>query len=160
MRRMIMVAGLVGAMAMGAAQARDDTGCGLGTIVWKGQEGLAPKILAVTTNSIFGNQTFGISSGTLGCSQDGVVGEGLELSMYTGSNMDRLAQDMSVGHGESLNVLAELMGVEQHDKSAFFDLAKHNFSDIFSSETVTAEDVLNTLQAAMAEDDVLSRYVG
>lgn len=160
MKRIIMLAGLMGAVAMGTAQARDDSGCGLGTMVWKGQEGIAPQVLAVTTNGTFGNQTFGISSGTLGCTQDGVVGEGMKLSMYTGSNMDRLAQDMSVGHGESLNVLAELMGVEEQDKGAFFQLAKSNFSDIFSSETVTAADVLGTLQAAMAKDATLSRYVG
>ncbi|HEX5513046.1 MAG TPA: DUF3015 domain-containing protein [Gammaproteobacteria bacterium] len=160
MKRIIVVAGLLGALAMGTAQARDNTGCGAGTMIWQGQKGIAPQVLAVTTNGTFGNQTFGITFGTLGCTQDGVVGEGKKLSMYTGSNMDRLAQDMSVGHGESLNVLAELMGVEQQDKAAFFELAKLNFSEIFSSEAVTAQDVLNTLQAAMAQDATLSRYVG
>lgn len=160
MKRIIVLAGLMGALAMGTAQARDSTGCGLGSMVWQGKQGVVPQVLAVTTNGTFGNQTFGISSGTLGCTQDGVVGEGMKVSMYTGSNMDRLAQDMAVGQGESLSVLAELLGVAEQDKSAFFELAKLNFSEIFSSEQVTAEDVLNTLQAAMANDAVLSRYVG
>lgn len=159
MKRIVIVASVMGALMMGTAQARDSTGCGLGSMVWQGQQGIAPQVLAVTTNGTFGNQTFGISSGTLGCTQDGVVGEGMKVSMYTGSSMDRLAQDMSVGHGESLNVLAELMGVEQQDRDAFFELAKANFSEIFSEDSVTAADVLNTLQAAMAQDATLSRYV-
>ena len=48
-------------------------GCGAGSILFEGQKGPVPQILAVTTNGSFGNQTFGITSGTLGCEKDGVV---------------------------------------------------------------------------------------
>lgn len=48
-------------------------GCGWGSKLFDGQQGVAPQVLAVTTNGTSGNQTFGITSGTSGCSQDGVV---------------------------------------------------------------------------------------
>ena len=50
--------------------AAGDTGCGVGTMIFKGKSGLAPHVLAVTTNGTFGNQTFGMTSGTLGCNVD------------------------------------------------------------------------------------------
>ena len=92
-----------------SAFADNDVGCGLGTMVWAGQSGVAPKILAATTNGTSGNQTFGITSGTLGCQADGVITSKARLSMFMGTNSERLARDMSVGQGEALNVLADLM---------------------------------------------------
>ena len=87
-----------------SAFADNDVGCGLGTMVWAGQSGVAPKILAATTNGTSGNQTFGITSGTLGCQADGVITSKARLSMFMGTNSERLARDMSAGHGESLDV--------------------------------------------------------
>ncbi len=46
------------------AMADNDVGCGVGTQVWAGQKGIAPKILAATTNGIFTNQLLGITFGT------------------------------------------------------------------------------------------------
>ena len=73
MRTKLIVA-VAGFCAVGVAQAQqENTGCGLGTMLFDGQQGIAPQVLAVTTNGTSGNQTFGITSGTLGCTQDGVV---------------------------------------------------------------------------------------
>ena len=60
---------LAAVLAMGSsvAMADNDIGCGAGTQIWQGQSGLLPKILGATTNGISGNQTFGITFGTLGC---------------------------------------------------------------------------------------------
>ncbi|MGH8759512.1 MAG: DUF3015 family protein, partial [Burkholderiales bacterium] len=65
------------AIAMSALPAlafADNIGsCGWGAKLFDGEKGTAPQVLAVTTNGTFGNQTFGISSGTSGCTQDGTV---------------------------------------------------------------------------------------
>lgn len=155
MKKQIMMIALAGAFSAGVAQA-DNTGCGLGTTLWEGQSGLAPQVLAVTTNGTLGNQTFGITFGTLGCKQDGVVKS--PVAMFTGSNMDRLARDMAIGAGESLETLAELLGIESEDRSAFYQAARSNFSTIFPSADVTAEQVLDALRQMMAQDTVLVRY--
>lgn len=155
MKRKFLLIALSGVFSVGIAQA-DNTGCGLGTTVWEGQSGIAPQVLAVTTNGTLGNQTFGITFGTLGCKQDGVVRS--PMAMFTGSNMDRLARDMSVGEGEALETLAELLGIEAAHKGAFYQSVKTNFDAIFPTADVTAEQVLDAVHDMMAQDAVLARY--
>jgi len=144
--------------AMGVAQAQqENTGCGLGTMLFDGQQGIAPQVLAVTTNGTSGNQTFGITSGTLGCTQDGVVKSSKKLSMFLDSNMDRVAQDMSAGQGERLETLAGLLGIPETERQGFFDLTRRHFAEIYSSRDVSVAEVLHNLNAVMASD---SRYAG
>lgn len=139
---------------------QNNVGCGLGSMIFSGKSGVANQILAATTNGTSGNQTFGITSGTLGCTQDGTVPSFAKLSMFTGANMDHLAQDMSSGQGESLESLAALLGIEDEaDKAHFFATTKENFAKIFPSEEATAEDVIAGLTEVMAEDQVLRQYV-
>lgn len=156
MKKFVAIAMLASFSSM--AMADQDTGCGLGTMLWAGQSGVLPKILAVTTNATSANQLFGITTGTLGCQSDGVISSRAKLSMFMGTNSERLARDMSVGHGESLNVLADLMGVKAEHKAAFFQAAKSNFGAIFAPENQSAGQVLSALQGVMAKDAVLAAY--
>jgi len=158
MKKLIVTSILVLASASAFA-GKNNVGCGLGAMVFDGKSGVVPQVLAATTNGTSGNQTFGISSGTLGCTQDGTVTSSAKLAMFTGSNMDRLAQDMSSGQGESLESLAALMGIKDADKSHFFSVTKENFARIFPSDQTTAEHVLVSLGEVMASDEVLRQYV-
>lgn len=157
MKTKLFAAVALGALWSVSAQA-ENTGCGLGSMAWEGQSGIAPQVLAVTTNGTSGNQTFGITSGTLGCSRDGVVRSSAALSMYTGSNMDLIARDMSVGDGESLDVLAELMGVEADDRAAFKTALQQNYGEIFSTADITADELITAIDATLREDSQLARY--
>ncbi len=150
MKKLVITA--VAALSIvGVAHAeQDNVGCGLGSMIFNGQRGIAPQVLAATTNGTFGNQTFGISTGTLGCTQDGVVRSTAKLSMFTGSNMDKLASDMSRGQGETLATFADLMGVKDADKSAFYGAARANFDKIFTSANVTAEEVIANTRKVLA----------
>ena len=161
MRKQLLTAvALLALSVTGTAFADDDIGCGAGTILWKGQSGVASKVLAATTNGSFGNQTFGISSGTLGCQQGGTITAAAKLPMFAGHNLDELAADMAAGHGETLNVLANLYGIRSdQDKRAFCALAQSHFVQIFPSDDVTAGQVLARLESLMASDDRLSSYV-
>lgn len=141
-----------------ALAASNNVGCGIGSTIFKGQSGVAPQILAVTTNGSFGNQTFGITSGTLGCATDGVVDNPVKVSMFIDTNMDKLAQDMSVGNGEALNSLADLMGIEDAVKARFFSMTKAHFSEIISSDRVAAQDVIAALNRLLAADQDLAVY--
>jgi hypothetical protein len=55
MLKKIALAALLAA-GSSVAMADNDVGCGAGTQIWAGQKGIAPKILAATTNGIFTNQ--------------------------------------------------------------------------------------------------------
>lgn len=80
MRALIMVcitvcAGLT-QTGIAAALVSSDQGPGLGKLAWSaygGQKQIAPQVFMVTTNGTFGSQTFDISFGTSGCTNDGVI---------------------------------------------------------------------------------------
>jgi hypothetical protein len=152
---------LLGAHVASAQNAENasSAGCGVGTILFEGQKGPAPQVLAVTTNGILGNQTFGISSGTLGCEQDAVVRSPTEVRMLLISSLDNLATDVARGQGETLESLAALMAVEPDDRARFFASLQGDFGRLFPSEDVTVDEVIVSINAVLAEDPVLQRYV-
>lgn len=153
------IAALLILAPVGVALADKDVGCGLGTQVWAGQSGVIPKVLAATTNGTFGNQTFGITTGTLGCSSDGVITAANRLPMFAGANLDQLSAEMAAGQGEALEAMAELYGIAAADRPAFYQLAQQQYAQIFSSATVTAGEVLAAVDSLMKADARLARYV-
>ena len=69
-----LVFGLVSMASVGAfADAAGGNGCGWGNMLFEGQRGMAPHFLATTTNGTSGNATFGMTSGTNGCSTNGTL---------------------------------------------------------------------------------------
>ena len=73
MKRLLagLIAVALSAPAAFAGNGKANTGCGLGTLIFgsKADDSVLLQILAVTTNASCGNQTFGISTGTLECQQ-------------------------------------------------------------------------------------------
>jgi len=122
---------------------QNNTGAGLGTMIFQGQDGLVSQVLAVTTNGTFGNQTFGITSGTLGATRPTSIVSAEKAREFIAGNMDELALEMAMGRGEKVDALAELMGVE--DKASFGVTLQTNFSEIFVSESVTSEVVYSKI---------------
>jgi Protein of unknown function (DUF3015) len=123
-----------------------NTGCGLGSIAWEGQNGLMSQTCAATTNGTFGNQTFGITSGTSNCEQYSTFTENRKLKTYVADNMDNLARDIARGHGEYLNTLAVLMEVPDAKKPTFRSQLQVHFPDIYTSDKVTYSEVLQNIQ--------------
>jgi len=157
MKKIVLAAVFVAASA-GFAAADDDIGCGLGTQLWEGEKGLVPKVLGATTNGTFGNQTFGITTGTLGCSQEGVITADARLRMFAGANLDNLARDMAQGQGETLEAFARLMNVQEADKAQFFRFTKAHFPELFADDDATAGEMLASLNRLLAQDPTLSAY--
>ena len=151
----LMVAFSVGAMAAG----ENNTGsCGWGAKLFDGQRGIAPQVLAATTNGTSGNQTFGITTGTSGCTQDGVVKSSWKTAMFIDANANKLARDMSVGGGETLETLASLIGVQPGDKALFFQTTKENFANIFPASNVTSGEIRLALRDVMQANENLAKY--
>ncbi|HEY5896803.1 MAG TPA: DUF3015 family protein [Burkholderiales bacterium] len=126
--------------------------------MFDGQAGVAPQVLAVTTNGTFGNQTFGITSGTSGCTQDGAVKSNWKTALFIDGNKEKLARDMSVGSGEALDSLAHLLGVESQDRTAFNRVAKDNMARIFASEDAATPEIMAALRQVLGADQQLARY--
>ena len=128
-----------------AAGPRDNCGCGLGTILFKNNDGLMSQTAAATTNGILGNQTFGISSGTLECNQPAELYASERLHKFMASNMDSVAKDIARGNGESLDTLAELMQVPDGKRGVFNTQLQKNFDRIFTSANLTETEVIENI---------------
>ncbi len=133
-----------------AGQAEDNCGCGLGTILWgdKADNSVMSQSLQATTNGLFGNQTFGITSGTLGCEQPKNVATNDRLLEFAAANMDNLARDIARGEGESLETLAELLAVPAQNRGEFYANLQGNFGDIFITGEENAANVLDRIVVA------------
>lgn len=148
----IFVAALATVAAASSMAAQNNVGsCGWGSKLFEGQSGIAPQVLAVTTNGTSGNQTFAITSGTSGCTQDGVVSSTWKTAMYIDGNRVALARDAAAGQGESLDVLAALMGVKAEDRALFASTIKANFATVFANEQVAVN-----LKAVLAANTQLA----
>lgn len=159
MKKLITILSLIAAFPTVAlaASAGADGSCGVGSMVFKGQSGVAPQVLAMTTNGMTG-QIFAVTSGTSGCSPSAGVSSNWKTAMFIGGNKEQLARDMSVGSGETLASLSHLLGVEAKDQAAFNRLAKDNVARIFTSESVATTQVVAALREVLASDVTLSRY--
>lgn len=123
-----------------------NTGCGLGSIAWEGQSnGLMTQTMAATTNGTFGNQTFGISSGTSNCEQFKTWTYNEKVDTFVADNMDNLARDIARGQGEYVNTLALLMEIPKAKKDAFRSELQAHFSDIYTSDQVTYSEVVQNI---------------
>ena len=112
----------------------------------RGFGGVFPQVFAATTNGSFGTQTFGISSETLGCSPKGRVDIPDRRTVeFIGPNLNRLAQDMSRGEGETLAALADTMQIAPNDRGAFYTATQNNFRRIIQGDSVTAGEVALSL---------------
>lgn len=159
MKKLIAVLSLVVALPSAALAAEGaDGSCGVGSMIFKGQSGVAPQVLAITTNGSTLNQVFGVSSGTLGCTPNATVKSNMKSAMFIDNNKGQLARDMSVGSGETLASLSHLLGVEAKDQAAFNRLAKDNVARIFTTDSVATEQVITALREVLASDATLARY--
>ena len=129
------------AMALASnAQAVDSTGCGLGSMAWRGQRGIAPQVLAATTNGLFGTQTFGITFGTSGCDPNGRItgGTGKMMLAFLENNLEQYAMDAAAGRGETIDTLAGIMNM---DSKKLGQISQQNFAFLFPNQDVDALQV-------------------
>ncbi len=145
-------------MAAALGNADNGPGCGLGKLAWSdyaGQKQIAPQVMMATTNGTFGSQTFGISSGTSGCTNDGVIMKSKHVNLASGA-FDRLKQEMAQGQGEHLASLATLLGVPAENQPEFFSMLQERYSQLVQSEDASPIEVLQAIEVAMAAHPVLA----
>jgi hypothetical protein len=133
-------------------------GCGLGKVVWADyskQKSIAPQVMMATTNGTSGTQTFGITSATSGCTNDGTIMSQHKVNVFVAANYESLSQEMAKGGGEHLGSLAELMGVAKENRSEFFALAQMQYPSLVESADLTPAALIQKLQSAMATHPTL-----
>jgi hypothetical protein len=106
-------------------------------------------LFAATTNGIFGNQTFGISSGTLGCGAPAAVGVA-SAKAYVETNRQAFAKDVARGQGETIANLSQLGGCA--DTTAVATKLQVNFKTVFPSATATDAQVSASAVSLLKSD--------
>lgn len=159
MKKILTCAAVLAAtVSMSNVAHAENTGCGLGTMLFSGNKGVVPNILAVTTNGTSGNQTFGITSGTLGCNPRDTVKSSIKLFAFADENLSELASDTARGNGDYLESVAQILEIKEGDKSHFFNVMQSNFSNIFEGENTNTSNVVASISNVMKKDQVLKSY--
>ena len=133
---------MVSAVSAQAGTVRDNCGCGLGSMALGDEEGLLSNVVGATLNGLSGNQTFGISSGTLGCDQSTEITSNQKIQKYVTENMDQLAMDMASGEGHYLSALTGMMNLSEVERVSLQETLQTNFDLVFTSPEVSAEEVV------------------
>ncbi|WP_186645046.1 DUF3015 family protein [Fluviispira vulneris] len=112
-------------------------GCGLGSIIFESTGTWWKQVLAATTNGTFGNQTFGITSGTSNCGS-GATALARKQQDYVTANLVSLQREVAQGSGEVVIGLADVFGCKESDYSKFAEFSKSNYKAIFNSNDPVA----------------------
>ena len=135
-------------------------GCGLGKLAWANypnQQNIGGQVLQATTNGSFGTNTFGISSGTSGCTNDGTIFASEKVNVFTAVNFENLSQEMAQGHGENLTSLATLMGIPAEHQPEFFAMTQENYTTLIKSGETSPIAVIKALNESIATHPVLAK---
>jgi hypothetical protein len=138
---------------IGMAGWGEGPGCGLGVMVFKTQpKSILMQHFGSTLN--VPTQPFAITSGTSGCTNNGMIVKREVLTVFVDQNADHVSQDMARGRGEYLSSLATLMGIPTDRQAEFFSLAQEIFWDMMQRQgagdaTVEAEDAPRTMLLAL-----------
>ncbi|MBN1783618.1 MAG: DUF3015 family protein [Alphaproteobacteria bacterium] len=135
MKKILLFSAFVSAFAIGAAKA-DNPGCGLGSMVFAGKHGPVFDVLAATTNGTSGNQTFGMSTGTLGCKRNVPIAR-RQFAYFMNNNYEQFAMDAASGKdSETMRAAAAILKV---DSVKLASVVKTNFDSIFTDDAESLE---------------------
>ncbi len=136
-------------------------GCGPGKILWADYphaKSWGPQVLISTTNNtILPWQAFGITTGSIGCTNDGKFWGEYKTTMFAEINFENLSQEMAQGHGEHLASLATLMGVPAEHQAEFFALTQKKYTTLIQAGETSPAAMIKALNAAMADHPVLAQ---
>jgi hypothetical protein len=127
-------------------------GCGLGYLLLSNQDNKKiTQILGATTNGTFGTQTFGISSGTSGCTEDGAVKVARATEVYAEVNLDSLRREMAAGQGEYVNTFASMLGANEATRPQMVRFFQSEYQNLFPNAQTTSSEMLQSVAQKLSQ---------
>ena len=127
-------------------------GCGLGYVLLSNKDNSkVMQILGATTNGTSGNQTFGITSGTSGCTEDGAVKFAKAAEVFAEVNLDSLRLDMAVGQGEFARAFASLLGVDKMHVPGVLQMFHDQYASLFPSAATSSAELMENLKTQLSQ---------
>ena len=102
-----------------------------------------------------GGQTFAMSTGTSGCSDDGRWCAENKATRFAELKADALAQELAQGRGEHLASMATLLGVSQPQHTAFFAMAQERYAALSHAGDLSASAMVQALNEGISADSSL-----
>lgn len=155
MKRLWLAIAALGLSSAAVAAGHNDAGCGLGSMLFKEQKPVH-QIVAATTNGCLGNQTFGITTGTLGCSSGGLIKSSKEREVFVATNIRALERELAAGKGQYASSLAALSGCGAKSEE-FLSLTKARYEKLFPASSTGAKELIENLDKEIAADASLSK---
>ena len=161
MKKLIAVAVATLSMAPSLVLAKGShpmAGCGLGYVLLSNKENSKViQIVGATTNGTSGNQTFGITSGTSGCTEDGAVKIVKAAEVYADVNLDSLRREMASGQGEYVRTFASLLGASDKNVSQLVSVFRNQYASLFPTASTSTAELLSSLENVLSQHkDLLS----
>ena len=146
MKFIVLVFAMVSISAF--AKGYGSAGCGLGSMLFEGDNTRLKQVLAATTNGTSLNQSFGISSGTLNCDSP-AEGRSAQVQAYIEANKMAFAQDIAKGKGETIMNLSKVYGCK--NSNTFGKALKNNYSEIFPTADTNTLDITKTVNSVATD---------
>ena len=132
------------------------SGCGIGWAVTK-RKSLASSSIRATTNNLLYLQSFGMTSGTLGCAKHSIVLIEKAPLHFAEANYDNLVVEMAEGKGEYLKTFASVLGCKPSSFSVFSDVIQSKYPEIITETSLTPEQLLDRVRGQIRNNSNLSK---
>ena len=121
-------------------------GCGLGAMIFEGDQTWWKQVLAASTNTT-GMQTIAISLGTSHCDSPAPLKLG-QIEAFVEANRAALASDIAKGNGETVVGLSNVYGCS--NRAEFGRALKSSYSSIFYSADASTKDISHHINLVAA----------
>ncbi|MFA5976199.1 MAG: DUF3015 family protein [Elusimicrobiota bacterium] len=127
-------------------------GCGLGYLLLSNKDqSKATQILGATTNGTSYSQTFGITSGTSGCTEDGAVKLARATEVFAEVNLNSLRQEIAAGQGEYVSTFASLLGATETNRLPMIQFLKSEYPALFPTAETGSDEMLKVLSEKLSQ---------
>jgi hypothetical protein len=147
MKKFLVIAVALVAMSSSAFAAKyGSAGCGLGSMIFEGDQTWWKQVLAATTNGT-GLQTVGITLGTSNCDSPAPLKVG-QAEAYVEANKVALANDIARGNGETIVGLSKVYGCSNAPE--FGQALKSNYGTIFKTANASSKEITHSINSVAA----------
>jgi Protein of unknown function (DUF3015) len=135
-----------------AGTAQNNTGCGLGTMLFKDNANDSALLQAIQAFLNFFPPlslvpTVGITAGSAECQKPKKFASSDQVNEFMAANMDNLARDIAQGRGETLDAFAELLRIPAEERPEFYLQLQSGFGRIYTSPDVQTSSVMDNIAA-------------
>ena len=141
MRKLLFVVAVLAMSSSAFAAKYGSAGCGLGSMIFEGDQTWWKQVLAATTNGT-GMQTIGISLGTSNCDSPAPLKIG-QAEAYVEANKVALANDIARGNGETIVGLSKVYGCA--NSTDFGRALKSNYTMIFPNTAANSKEITHSI---------------